>query len=353
MKIAVVGGTGDFGLALARALVEAGEQRRDRLARPGACAREGARGSARPVRRTSDAVRGADLVVLAVKADAALATAERSPRRSARRRAERRERAALHEGGRPSPPKTDVRSRREPRSSCAPPWSQASTRSLLRRLPEARRTETPSSAATTRTRRARALELAAQVVTGRALDAGPLTSARALEGLTAVIVEPQPPLQGTRGSPHRRAAVSGCSVLPVTGIPELRAGDDLAALILERIDLEDADVVVVAQKAISKVEGRVVRLEDIEPSRMRDGDCGSRHRPSAHRGDSPRGEARVRVRPPLVICETQHGFICASAGVDGRTRPSPTCSCSFPSIPTPAPAATRRVARADRPATSA
>jgi len=117
--------------------------------------------------------------------------------------------------------------------------------------------------------------------------------------------------------------VSGYSVLPVTGLPELRPGDDLAALILERIDLEDADVVVVAQKAISKVEGRVVHLEDIEPS--------GRATEIAGRDADPRRieailrEARrvVRVRPPLVICETQHGFICASAGVDGSNAPEP------------------------------
>jgi coenzyme F420-0:L-glutamate ligase / coenzyme F420-1:gamma-L-glutamate ligase len=117
--------------------------------------------------------------------------------------------------------------------------------------------------------------------------------------------------------------VSGYSVLPVTGVPELRAGDDLAALILERIDLEDGDVVVVAQKAISKIEGRVVHLDDIEPS--------ERAREIANDGSDPRrieailGEARrvVRIRPPLVICETHHGFICASAGVDASNAPEP------------------------------
>jgi len=117
--------------------------------------------------------------------------------------------------------------------------------------------------------------------------------------------------------------VSGYSVLPVDGVPELRAGDDLAALILERIDLEDGDVVVVAQKAISKIEGRVVHLDDIEPS--------ARAREIADDGSDPRrieailGEARrvVRIRPPLVICETHHGFICASAGVDASNAPEP------------------------------
>ena len=60
--------------------------------------------------------------------------------------------------------------------------------------------------------------------------------------------------------------MSGFSVTPVEGLPELREGDDLAALIVERVELEEADVVVVAQKAISKVEGCVVALADVEPS---------------------------------------------------------------------------------------
>ena len=55
-------------------------------------------------------------------------------------------------------------------------------------------------------------------------------------------------------------------LLPVHGLPEVRAGDDLAALVAERIRLADRDVVVVAQKVVSKSEGRVVALADLEPS---------------------------------------------------------------------------------------
>jgi coenzyme F420-0:L-glutamate ligase / coenzyme F420-1:gamma-L-glutamate ligase len=113
----------------------------------------------------------------------------------------------------------------------------------------------------------------------------------------------------------------GFTVFPVMGIPELRAGDDLAALIAERVEVEQDDIVVVAQKAISKIEGRVVRLDDVEPSeRAREiaGDDGD-----AHRVEWILREAKrvVRVRAPLVICETRHGFICASAGVDQSNTP--------------------------------
>ena len=103
-------------------------------------------------------------------------------------------------------------------------------------------------------------------------------------------------------------------------MPEIGEGDDLAELIAERAELEDGDVLVVAQKAVSKAEGRVVRLADVEPS--------ERARDLAGQEDARRHEvilresARiVRSRPPLVISETRHGFVCASAGVDSSNAP--------------------------------
>jgi len=118
--------------------------------------------------------------------------------------------------------------------------------------------------------------------------------------------------------------VKGVAILPVRGLPELREGDDLAALVLDRIELEDDDVVVVAQKAISKIEGRIVRLDGIEPS-PRAVEIAGEGGDAARRIEVILREAKsiVRVRPPLVICETQHGFICASAGVDASNAPEP------------------------------
>ena len=102
------------------------------------------------------------------------------------------------------------------------------------------------------------------------------------------------------------------SITPVEGLPEIGEGDDLAALIAERARLEDRNVLVVAQKAVSKAEGRVVWLDEVEPS--------ERARELAG-GEDPRRlevilreSARiVRSSPPLVISETRHGFVCASA----------------------------------------
>jgi coenzyme F420-0:L-glutamate ligase / coenzyme F420-1:gamma-L-glutamate ligase len=119
--------------------------------------------------------------------------------------------------------------------------------------------------------------------------------------------------------------VSGFTALPVEGIPELREGDDLAALIADAIELEDGDVLVVAQKAISKIEGRVVRLDDYEPSEQAReiAVADPENETDPRRVEAILQEAArvVRVRPPLVICETRHGFICASAGVDASNTP--------------------------------
>ena len=130
--------------------------------------------------------------------------------------------------------------------------------------------------------------------------------------------------------------MSRISVLPLEGMPEVREGDDLAALLSESIEraggLEAGDVLVVAQKVVSKAEGRVVSLEEIEPSDQ------ARELAADH---DPRhlevilGEAArlVRVRAPLVIAETRHGFVCASAGVDRSNAPGPDAAVLLPVDP--------------------
>jgi coenzyme F420-0:L-glutamate ligase/coenzyme F420-1:gamma-L-glutamate ligase len=118
--------------------------------------------------------------------------------------------------------------------------------------------------------------------------------------------------------------VTGVSLLPLEGIPEIEEGDDLAGLLLEAAGqaggFQAHDVLVVAQKAVSKAEGRVVRLEDVEPSdaaREHAGDGDPRHVEVILR----EAARVVRSRPPLVITETRHGFVCASAGVDASNAP--------------------------------
>ena len=88
----------------------------------------------------------------------------------------------------------------------------------------------------------------------------------------------------------------------------------------------------IAQKVVSKAEGRIVKLAEIEPSE---------HAREIAEDEDPRRievilreSARVvRVRPPLVISETRHGFICASAGVDSSNAPEPDTLVLLPEDP--------------------
>jgi coenzyme F420-0:L-glutamate ligase/coenzyme F420-1:gamma-L-glutamate ligase len=118
--------------------------------------------------------------------------------------------------------------------------------------------------------------------------------------------------------------LSELRVIPVEGLPEVAAGDDLAALIADAIELEDGDVVVVAQKVVSKAEGRVVSLEDLEPSSAALEIAGADGRdPRQVEAVLTEAARIVRRRGGLVIAETRHGFVCASAGVDASNAPAP------------------------------
>ncbi|MES1248975.1 MAG: NAD(P)-binding domain-containing protein [Actinomycetota bacterium] len=186
MKIAVVGGTGDFGLALAQRLVEAGEDvvigSRDAERAQEKAAEVGARGAA-----NDEAVRNVDLVVLAVKADAALPTAEslagaiEVPVLSVAS-----ELRFTKQGVFPTDEAHSIAERTQELMQvpvCAGLHSLAAA-SLAHGKAEGDALVCGDDADA----KELALRLAAQVVTGRPLDAGPLASARALEGLTAVIV---------------------------------------------------------------------------------------------------------------------------------------------------------------------
>jgi coenzyme F420-0:L-glutamate ligase/coenzyme F420-1:gamma-L-glutamate ligase len=114
--------------------------------------------------------------------------------------------------------------------------------------------------------------------------------------------------------------VSEYRVFGVEGLPEIGGGDDLGALIAATVELEDDDVVVIAQKVVSKAEGRVRSLDDVEPSRYAREISGDR---DPRQTEVILGETAriVRLRPPLLIAQTRHGFVCASAGVDASNAP--------------------------------
>lgn len=118
--------------------------------------------------------------------------------------------------------------------------------------------------------------------------------------------------------------MSELRIIPVEGLPEVAAGDDLAALIAGAIELEDGDVVVVAQKVVSKAEGRIVALDELDPSAAATEIAASDGRDARQVEAVLREASRiVRRRGGLVIAETQHGFVCASAGVDASNAPAP------------------------------
>ena len=110
-------------------------------------------------------------------------------------------------------------------------------------------------------------------------------------------------------------------VIGLAGLPEVRRGDDLAALIAaaarQGAGLEPGDVVVVTQKVVSKAEGGVLALAEVTPSLEAE-------RLARETGKDPRlaelilreSVRIVRQREGVLITETRHGFVCANAGID-------------------------------------
>jgi coenzyme F420-0:L-glutamate ligase/coenzyme F420-1:gamma-L-glutamate ligase len=133
-------------------------------------------------------------------------------------------------------------------------------------------------------------------------------------------------------------------VIPLRGLPEFEEGHELARELVDAAarvgGFEEGDVLVVAQKAVSKVEGRVVELTGVEPS-LRAHELAGNSDP--RRLEVILREARevVRSRPPLVIAETHHGFVCASAGVDASNAKGPETLVLLPLDPDASAAALR------------
>ena len=124
---------------------------------------------------------------------------------------------------------------------------------------------------------------------------------------------------------------------PLPGLPEIRPGDDLAALLAAaRLDppLGPGDVLVVAHKVVSKAEGRVRALADVEPGER------ARALASEH-GKDPRHVQVIldetaellRADRGRLICRTRHGFTCANAGVDQSNAGAPETLVLLPDDP--------------------
>ena len=120
---------------------------------------------------------------------------------------------------------------------------------------------------------------------------------------------------------------------PVVGLPEIEPGDDLAALIAERADLADGDILVVAQKVVSKAEGRLRDMREITPS-------GQALEIAKRNGSDPRQvqavldeSVRLVRTERVIIAQTRHGYICANAGVDHSNVPGGEILCLLPVDP--------------------
>jgi coenzyme F420-0:L-glutamate ligase/coenzyme F420-1:gamma-L-glutamate ligase len=112
-------------------------------------------------------------------------------------------------------------------------------------------------------------------------------------------------------------------IFPVEGLPEIEEGADIGALVSAAAAIRDRDVVVVAQKAVSKAEGRVVALDAVEPSLLARELAGPETDLRQLEVILTEAKRVVRSRNGLVIAETRHGFVCASAGVDHSNAAEP------------------------------
>lgn len=114
--------------------------------------------------------------------------------------------------------------------------------------------------------------------------------------------------------------------LPLAGLPEIAPGDDLGALIAAALAQtggpQAGDVLVVAHKAVSKAEGRLRKLTEVEPGPR------ARELAAAHHKDARHVQVVLdesvdvlRAERGVLICRTHHGFVCANAGVDASNAP--------------------------------
>ncbi len=129
------------------------------------------------------------------------------------------------------------------------------------------------------------------------------------------------------------------TVAAVNGLPEVRPGDDLATLIhnaarAQREEIREGDIVVIAQKVVSKSEGRIVHLTDVVP--------GERARAMAAESGKDARQLEVvlsetvkivRWERGILISETRHGFVCANAGVDRSNAGAPDTVVLLPIAP--------------------
>jgi len=112
------------------------------------------------------------------------------------------------------------------------------------------------------------------------------------------------------------------TLTPISNIPMIRAGDDLAELLLaglvdSGLELANGDILVLAQKIVSKAEGRMVNLADVKPGRRALEMAGQTLKdPRVVELILQESREVMRVRPGTLIVQHRLGFVCANAGID-------------------------------------
>ncbi len=125
----------------------------------------------------------------------------------------------------------------------------------------------------------------------------------------------------------------------IEGLPEVQAGDDLAVQIIDAAAAQgtpigDGDVVVVTQKIVSKAEGRVMTIDEVEASPLAVAITEGHRRDPRHTEMILRESRRVvRMDRGVIISETYHGYICANAGIDASNIPGDNAICLLPVDP--------------------
>jgi len=106
-------------------------------------------------------------------------------------------------------------------------------------------------------------------------------------------------------------------ILPVHIEKEITPDDNLSKIIINSTDIDDGDILVIAQKVISKQEGRIVDLSSVKTSLLSEG-ISSQYNKDPRIIELILSESKriVRMKSGLIIVETNHGFICANAGID-------------------------------------
>lgn len=128
-------------------------------------------------------------------------------------------------------------------------------------------------------------------------------------------------------------------IIGISGIPEVRPGDDLVVLILQAAEkqgtpVQENDLLVVTQKIVSKAEGRVIKLSDIKPSELALQLAREYQRDPRHIEVVLRESTNIlRMVRGVIISETRHGFKCANAGVDASNLPDTDTICLLPQDP--------------------